>query len=439
VRLFPRFRYGEVIYSLLLCLPATVCAGKLPEPLTLESALDAAGNHPALALARADLAQRQADAQLTGSRDDLEIGSTLEARAIRPPGSASDQGHDDSRATLYARKQLYDFGHTSALEASASAAVAGGQWRVTADLQRQRIEIMQAYFDVLLADLEYAHDNELMAVAYVQADRSRDRNELGQLSDATRYQLETKFQEVRVQRSRAQARQRSSRARLAMLLDQPEQLPASLSVPELTGNDRPLPEYEAVVSATLANNPRVLALRADLEAARLQLQAQRSDGRPVLSGSLGAAANRRDISSRNPLEAELRLEIPFYDGGRRSAGVAQAQAGFDRAMAELRQLELDLRQRVLEVWLDIQTLQAQREQVEVFAHSRRLNFDRAQAEYEMELKTDFGDALAGQSESELLRAQTEYGLALDWARLAALSGEPYSPYIPGAGATPTGN
>jgi hypothetical protein len=108
----------------------------------------------------------------------------------------------------------------------------------------------------------------------------------------------------------------------------------------------------------------------------------------------------------------------------------RAQADVYRLTAELRQYEYDLRQRVLEIWLDIQTLLAQREQVAVFTQSRMLNFDRAQAEYEMELKTDFGDALVGQSESALLRAQTEYNLALDWARLAALTGEPYSPFIP---------
>jgi hypothetical protein len=100
-----------------------------------------------------------------------------------------------------------------------------------------------------------------------------------------------------------------------------------------------------------------------------------------------------------------------------------------RLTAELRQLEYDLRQRVLELWLEIQTLQAQREQVEVLTTSRALNFDRAQAEYELELKTDFGHALVGQSESALLRAQTEFGLALNWARLAALTGEPFSPWI----------
>jgi outer membrane protein TolC len=183
----------------------------------------------------------------------------------------------------------------------------------------------------------------------------------------------------------------------------------------------------------------MLALRSELEAARLQVRAQRTGKRPVLTGSLQAAANERNVGSRNPLEAELRLEIPLYDGNRVDAEVARAQADVYRLAAELRQLEYELRQRVLEVWLDIQTLLAQQQQVDIFTQSRELDFDRAQAEYELELKTDFGDALVGQSESALLRAQTEFGLALDWARLTALTGEPFSPYIEARLSPPHGN
>jgi outer membrane protein TolC len=414
----------------LLSCSLSLAADPLPEPLTLEDALQLAGSdHPALALSRARLAQQEAEAARVAARNAIDIGASLEARAVNPPSTALDQGHNDSRATLFARKRLYDFGHTRALESAAATTVTGEQLRTGAELLRHRIDIMQAFFDVLLADHEFTRDNEAMAVAYVQADRSRDRNELGQVSDIDLLEQEAAFQALRLRRTRSLARQRSTRALLAQLLDRPDQLPSSLVQPDLATNGRPLPEYEQLVEATLAANPRILSLRADLEAARLQVRAQRTGKRPVLSGSVAASANQRDVSSRNPLEAELRLEIPLYDGKRVDAEVARAQADVYRLTAELRQLQYDLRQRVLEIWLDIQTLLAQREQVEIFTRSRTLNFDRAQAEYELELKTDFGDALVGQSESALLRAQTEYSLALDWARLAALTGEPVSPFI----------
>jgi outer membrane protein TolC len=426
--------------AMLLSLATALAAEPLPDPLTLEDALRLAGaDHPAIALSRARLAQLQADAERTAARDEVDIGASLEARLIDPPSSSDNQSNNDSRAILFARKRLYDFGHTRALEEAAAASVTGGELLAGADLLRHRIAIMQAFFDVLLADLEYARDNEAMAVAYVQADRSRDRNELGQVSDIDLLEQERIYQEYRMRRTRAQARQRSTRALLAQLLDRPDQLPSSLQQPNLAGNNQPLPEYQQLLEATLAANPGMQSLRADLEAARLMVQAQRTGKRPVLSGSVQAAANERNVGSRNPLEAELRLEIPLYDSNRSNAEVARAQADVYRLTAELRQREYELRQRVLEIWLDIQTLLAQQQQVDIFTESRALNFDRAQAEYELELKTDFGDALVGQSESALLRAQTEFGLALDWARLTALTGEPYSPYIPAQATLPDAN
>jgi len=410
--------------------PSMVIAEPLPEPLTLEDALRLAGaDHPALALSRARLAQREAESERIAARDAVAIGATLEARVVDPPSSAADQGSNDSRATLFARKRLYDFGHTRALETAAESAVAGERMRSSTERLRHRIDIMQAFFDVLLADLEFARDNEAMAVAFVQVDRGRDRNELGQLSDVDLLDQEAHYQELRLRRYRSQARQRSTRALLAQLLDRPDELSSRLVQPDLSANERPLPEYGQLVESTLTTSPGILSLRSELQAARQQVRAERTGGRPVLSAAVEAAANERSVGSRNPLEAELRLEIPLYDGHRVDAEVAHAQAEVYRLTAELRQTEYDLRQRVLEIWLDIQTLQAQREQVTVFARSRALDFDRAQAEYELEVKTDFGTALVGQSESALLRAQTEFGLALDWARLAALTGQPFSPWI----------
>jgi len=420
---------------------ATAAAAEaLPEPLTLEDALRLAGaDHPAIALSQARLAQLQAEAARTEAQDEVNVGASLEARVVDPPSSSDNQSHNDSRAILFARKRLYDFGHTRALEDAAAASVTGGELLATADRQRHRLAIMQAFFDVLLADLEFARDNEAMAVAYVQADRYRDRNELGQLSDIELLQQESRYQEYRMRRARAQSRQRITRALLAQLLDRPDELSSTLIVPDLGANNRALPEHSKLVEQALAANPKMLSLRADLEAARLQVEAQRTGKRPVLSGALQAAANERNVGSRNPLEAELRLEIPLYDGNRVNAEVARAQAEVYRLTAELRQLEYELRQRVLEIGLDIQTLLTQQQQVEIFTQSRSLNFDRAQAEYELELKTDFGDALVGQSESALLRARTEFALAMNWARLAAITGEPYSPYIQSRENPPDGN
>jgi len=424
----------------LLAVAVHLPAAPLPDPLTLEDALRLAGdNHPSLALSQAALDKAEAGAERTAAQNDVDIGARLEARLIDPSNVADDQSNNDSRARLYATKRLYDFGYTDALEAAAETSVTGSRLQMVADQARYRIQVMKAFFGVLLADLEYARDNEAMAVAYVQADRVRDRNELGQVSDIELLRVQDTYQALRMKRIRSEARLRTTRSLLAQLLDRPDDLPGKLVRPQLPENDQPLPEYSQLVEAALAHNPRVLALRSDLEAARLNIEAERKGSRPVLSGTLSALAHHRDLSGYNPLEAELSLEIPLYEGERVTSAVAEAQAEMHRTQALLRQQEYDLRQELLEVSLDIQTLLAQREQVKIYTTARDRRFDQAQAEYELELKTDFGDALVGQSESTLLAARTEFQLAIDWARLASLTGEHYSPYLPPSAPSQPGN
>jgi outer membrane protein TolC len=433
-------RFRHAAGYLLLAAAVRLPAGPLPDPLTLEDALQLAGDdHPSLALSRAALYEAEAGAAHAAAQDDVAVGARLEARLIDPSDVADDQNRNDSRATLYATKRLYDFGHTDALEAAADTGVASSRLQWAADQARYRIQIMKAFFDVLLADLEYARDNEAMAVAYVEADRTRDRYELGQVPESELLGEQDAYQSLRMKRIRSEVRLRATRARLAQLLDSPDELPGELIRPPLAENDQPLRDIQPLVESARANNPRLLALRSELEAARLHVEAERTAGRPVLSGTVSASAHHRELSGYNPLEAELRLDIPLYEGERVKSDVALAQAEMRRLAARLRQREYELREEILELWLEIQTLRAQREQVKIYTEARERNFERAQAEYELELKTDFGDALVGQSESALLAARTEFQLAIDWARLAALTGGNYSPYLPASTSPPTEN
>ncbi|MEN8128730.1 MAG: hypothetical protein ABFS45_00765, partial [Pseudomonadota bacterium] len=72
--------------------------------------------------------------------------------------------------------------------------------RYTFDLYRHRLEIMRLFFDVILADLEYTRDNEAMAIAFVEADRAGDQNELGQVSDVDLLAKEDAYQARRIKR-----------------------------------------------------------------------------------------------------------------------------------------------------------------------------------------------------------------------------------------------
>lgn len=397
----------------------------LPDPLTLEYALTRAdAPAPALQQARADVDRARAAVGAAEAETGLNVSIEGRVRWVDPSPAAPDDGHDDHKASLVLRKRLYDFGQSEARRAAAEEGLAGQEWRFRDAYRQRRIEIMERFFDVRLADLEYARDNEAMAVAYVELDRLRNRHELGQVSDIELLKQESEYQRIRRERHASQARQRATRARLAIALDRPEDLPSDLARPKLPQLDRELPPYERLVAKALEDNPTLKALRARVQAAGERVEASRAQRRPRLDAVVEGSAYTRDLGSRDDWRAGIELEFPLYTGGRIDSAVADAEASRHRVRAELEQARREIRQAVLDLWLELDTLRVRQDEVAAMRDYRELYLDRSRAVYELEVKTDLGDAMVRLTEAQLEAARTDFRTALAWERLHALTGGP---------------
>ena len=402
---------------------STAALAALPDPLTLEFALSIADEgHPDVVEREAALARSRAVFDAVAARNAPGARIIARARFIEPRPSASYQDHDDHTLRLSVRKPLWDFGRTSAAQAAARAGIEGGRWRLADARHVRRVEIAHGYFAVLLADLEYARDNEAMAIAFVTAERARERNALGQVSDIKLLELESAYQRIRRARSASGADRRASRARLANLLNRPGELSPRLAPPSLAVLDRVVPDHAALEREAAGNNASIKAARAEVDAARRRVEEARAGDRPMLSSEFEAGVGTRPASRSDTLRVGVILEIPLSSGGRRAAEVAQREAELTAAHAALRRVEIDVRQALLENWLALDTLAAEREHTEAFAAYRDLYLDRSRALYEHEVRADLGDAMVQISESTLLSARVDFELALAWARIHGLAG-----------------
>lgn len=396
----------------------------LPEPLSLDHALSLVDGsaHPALLRADALMAGAQADRAVADAEDGLELGIVGSLKWIKPARTAADQGKDDSYVKLDLRKRLYDSGQSEAGERAAEAGLEGSRHRQLDALQQRRLEVMRRFFAVLLADLQFAQDSEAMAVAFVRLDKARDRADVKQVAEIEVLALDHEYQNVRQQASLSTNRQRSARSALAIALNRPGELSAELKYPDLAKWHRPLPELERLSGEVLANNPLLRALRAEVKRERELMERASSARKPVVTGSLGADAYRREMGGYNPLEAELTLEIPLYTGGRAAAEGAKARSQAMLKAAELESAELELRQRLTDLWLELQQLDIRKEGLAISANYRGLKLDRNRALYEMEVNTDLGDAMVDISRQKLEQAQADFRRALIWAEIDALNG-----------------
>ncbi|HEY0720606.1 MAG TPA: TolC family protein [Gammaproteobacteria bacterium] len=396
----------------------------LPEPLSLEQALAMSQEtHPLIMQAEAARDLARATLEASDAQNGLNVFMEGRVRWIEPPATSPDQSHDDHKLSLYARKNLYDFGRTTARHRSAQADLRSRELGYL-DIHTQRhIMIMQRYFDVLLADLEFARDDEAMAVAYVTLDKMRQRHELGQVSDIELMQQEASYQQTRLHRSRSEALQRSTREVLAIALNRPGQPVSHLLTPNLDDAIRPVPEYGELLEKAQRDNPHLRALRERVVAGQERLAAARAGGRPTLIGEAEASAYSRELGSNDPFRVGVVLTVPLYTAGAVNAAVGQEQARLYQAQAELRSGEDEVRQSVLLLWQELELLRIQQEEVKAQMEFRDLYLDRSRTYYEMEVNTDLGDAMVRLTEVQLEQARVLFQTALAWERLRGLTGE----------------
>ncbi|MCS6785593.1 MAG: TolC family protein [Thiobacillaceae bacterium] len=396
----------------------------MAQPLTLEAVLALADQpHPQLAAMEAQVRLAAAERLAAESARDLRL--TLEAALRGGRNSLHHAYGPDHVARLNLRKPLWDgTRYEAGVQAARLEEAARGLQLADARSQR-RIRLMGRYFDVLLADQQYAADTEAMAVAYVRWDDARQRAELGELAAAQLAELESAYHELRVRQRASADRMREARARLAAEMGRPDELPAELAEPRLTGNDRPLPAFERLLALMQAENPLLRMQRQRLAAGTRRIEAARAEQLPMLELEAEAAAYTRASSTRDNLRAGLNLSWPIHAGRLYDARLAREQAQLHALQAEHEQLWLALRQELLQTWHEIQHLrEVERKAAEVEMQARELALERARAEYELELRTNLGTSMAQTQYARLRQKAAEYRLALAWERLAALVGRP---------------
>jgi len=395
-----------------------------PEPLTLEFALQQIdAQRPEVLLVQAEVDAALAAVDEERVRDATQLRFEARAGWLDPVPSATDQSSDDHRLALIARKRLYDFGYSDARAQSADAAVQAEQLRYRIALAQQRIRAVDRFYGVLIADQRFSRDNEAMAIAFVAFDKVRERHALQEISDVDLLDAEATYEQALLVRNASDQARRLTRQRLANVLGRPQVLPSEVLPPEFEA--APIPEDVSTwVERALQQSPEIQAAQAQYVAAQQALAAARNSGGPTLEAEGQVATYSRKIGSREPWQAALIFNLPLHDGGAEDANVAKARAQQLRAQAELETVRLEVREQVLALWLELQRLRGQLRANQQYSDFRELYLDRSRAEYELEMRTDLGDAMVQASDARLRHLQYQRDALIAQAKLELLLGEP---------------
>lgn len=420
-----QFRFGSWLgLAIALCM-APMAQAEGGKPLTMETALATIESaHPDLQMARADRDAAIAERDMAASRTDtsLNFEGILRSGAQKPN---MDSYLPDNGVRLTARKTLYDFGRSSTAEEAAEYELNARESDLITAREHRSLDVMSRFFDVLLADMQYTADNEMMAILYVSFDHGRDNFAAGKISAVELAALESRSQDALLKRNVSMQRQRISRALLANAMNRPGDLPGDLEDPRLESNNRKLPDYHTLIPVMLANNPRINSQQELLIASQKRIESFRADKRPTLDAEVQAGDYSRTALTRDNVSAGLILSWPIWQGNRNDSRVAREYALSNKAQATLDKLKMDMTESLLETYLQIQQLQSVgRSSAQKKIEHNDLMLERSRGLYEMELRSDMGTAMADTVESTLRARRNEYQLALAFARLEAMMGKP---------------
>ncbi|MBD3776429.1 MAG: TolC family protein [Thiotrichales bacterium] len=396
----------------------------LPNPLTLQDVMSASLQaHPLLATEQANLAKIQAQLGAQQAQDGLQL-DLVGRLAWRDYAKETEEFH---LAALHARQSLYDFDRNRS-QVEALQRHEEAQTLLFENAENQlKLQLMQGFFNVLLADFQYRIDNEAMAVAYVGLDKAKDELDLKRLSDVDYLKLENEYQQILVKRSRSEYQQLQTRLALANLMGLPDARPDELTFPALKNYaQRSLNEttLEKLQQNVLQENPELNALKKRLEAAQLKVQSQQAAAKPdiALEGWAGQLSSYPEKREGN-WNIGLTLNMPLYDSGLRDAKVSEAKADEQAVAAQIGLYEQKLRDKVADIYFQIKLLEAERNQNKIFGDYADLYLDYSRALYENESKTDLGDAMVRLSEANYNQVAWQFKQALLWASLDSLTGK----------------
>ena len=399
-------------------------ASSLPDPLSLDQALSLIDEaHPELMQAGLDKQYSEVELLDATARNNFRVDVDGRLRWTEPSSDNPIREDRDHRLSLIVSKPIYDGGLTSAREEAARLSGLSADIDYEYLKKQHSIKVMQNFFNIILADLRAARDIEALATLFVRVDRAEDRNELGQVSDIELLQLRSEYEDGRIRLYTSEGEARQTRQALALSLNRPGQQPSQLTPPSLNIHGRSLLEFEQILERILKKNPQLAALNHKIAAAKSRVEAARSSGKPKVTAMLERAEQKRITANDDKWRIGMEMSMPLYDGGITDAAVKKAHLDLNSLMYQRQQYELQLRTEVRKLAEEFRILKAARDASVAFTDYRELYMDRSRALYDLEVKTDLGDAMIQISEAHLRDAQQRFEMALLLAQLNLLAGE----------------
>ncbi len=405
---------------------ATVVDSILPKnPLTLSEALAYADkpNH-SVRHRELDVETARINRDYFDSGAGLRLNATITPQSVDRASSEGSQFSNDSNLNLELIYPIYDFGFSQASKDLAQTRLSQAERALAHQHRLRRLEIMQKFFTVLLADLDYAVKNEKMTLAFLRYNRHLEEMEMYEAhAEVDVLALETTYRERFHVREEASLDQISSRRDLGRALGLFNTIPRDLVDPDVSSYvERPIPEFEELLNEVTRSDYAVLFAKSKIQAAVDARKVEEKRYAPKLEAVIEANAWEIKTGSRNSSSVGFQLKIPLIAGKSKSRALKLSEKNIERVQLELDAIRDQYEAQVFTLWKKLKLLEVELTAAQVRSNFRDQYMDRSRALYELEEQSDLGDAQAELLFSLYELKRIEYEIALAWAEIDVMKG-----------------
>ncbi|WHS64884.1 TolC family outer membrane protein [Comamonas resistens] len=337
--------------------------------------------------------------------------------------------YNSNNQVLQLRQPIYR-PYVSALVSQAEAQVEDANASLERDEQSLVVRVSEAYFDALLARAQLdliAAQKAAYAVQLAAAEKG--------FKAGTGVRTDIDEAQARVDMSRAQELEAAqnvefTRRRMEVLVGKPVDALADLNVQGF----KPAPPAPANLEDWIARaeetSPQLRALRAQFDAAKMEIEKAKAGHKPTLDAVAGWSRSDSDtVTSVNNVYNQkfigVQLTVPLYAGGYVNSTVRQAVADSERAREAMEATRLDLGTKVHEQYRAMTEGVLRIAALEQAVRSAQQAVESSRKSFQAGARTTVDVLNAEQQRTTALRdlAQARYAYLLARIRLQSLAGQ----------------
>ena len=398
---------------------------ELPNPLTLKRTLELATTQ--------NLEQQQLSINIALDKIELEsyqdgYKTTVDLDLQLARRDNEKLGHTDySHAFIKINKVLYDQ-NVEINQNAAKSNVKNTEFALQQFKIDKTTQVMQAFFNVILADMRHETVLERLAISAIRANRIQDNFDVQDASEVELLEKQTLTQFDVVKRIEAEAAQITTRAKLAQLLNMTyENRPDDLVKPDLTHFfKKELDEFEIWQKKIQLSNLELGELKRMLANLKQQRNLEKNNKEIVISSNIRLGGQSYDSSKNGNWRAGFNFVMPFGQSRRQKKKTSELLVKIKQQQLRIEQRAQELNQQALSLWLKLKTLKQRHQALTTELDYRDLYLELARANYEMEIKSDIGSAMSNLTDTEWKLTKNEFDFVIVYTQLQQLAGEDYA-------------